>query len=170
MVDRDSLGNGYHGCDGDYGHPGLVAVVRPQAWGEGADITFYCDDESRVYQPTPEEVAETEAFLGRKATLDAMGGRIAEFAKSIYPKFPAKGQTKLRRWAHEAFEACYECEPDDAWEGFKEPKAKALDQFILMRTIPACVPGLPERVLKRGYEPWSRDLEVLRIRLSARHR
>lgn len=61
-------------------------------------------------------------------------------------------------------------EPDDAWEGFKEPKAKALDQFILMRTIPACVPGLPERVLKRGYEPWSGDLEVLRIRLSARHR
>lgn len=128
------------------------------------------DDEAHVYQPTPEEVAETEAFLGRKATLDAMGGRIAEFAKSIYPKFPAKGQTKLRRWAHEAFEACYECEPDDAWEGFKEPKAKALDQFILMRTIPACVPGLPERVLKRDYEPWSGDLEVLRIRLSARYR
>ena len=59
MVDRDSLGNGYHGCGGDCGHPGLVAVVRPQAWGEGADITFYCDDESHVYQPTPEEVAET---------------------------------------------------------------------------------------------------------------
>ena len=59
MVDRDSLGDGYHGCGGDCGHPGLVAVVRSQAWGEGADITFYCDDESRVYQPTPEEVAET---------------------------------------------------------------------------------------------------------------
>lgn len=59
VVDRDPLGEGYHGCDGDYGHPGLVAVVRPQAWGEGADITFYCDDESHVYQPTPEEVAET---------------------------------------------------------------------------------------------------------------
>ncbi|WP_236650686.1 hypothetical protein [Adlercreutzia muris] len=82
-----------------------MAVVRPQPWGEGADVTFYCDDE-----------------------------------------------------------------PDDAWEGFKEPKAKALDQFILMRTIPACVPGLPERVLKRDYKPWSGDLEVLRIRLSARHR
>ena len=147
-----------------------MAVVRPQPWGEGADVTFYCDDESHVYQPTPEEVAETEAFLERKATLEAMGGRIAEFAKSIYPKFPAKGQSKLRQWAHEAFEACYECEPDDAWEGFKEPKAKALDQFILMRTIPACVPGLPERVLKRDYKPWSGDLEVLRIRLSARHR
>ena len=170
VVDRDSLGEGYHGCGGDCGHPGLVAVVRPQAWGEGADVTFYCDDESHVYQPTPEEVAETEAFLERKATLEAMGGRIAEFAKSIYPKFPAKGQSKLRQWAHEAFEACYECEPDDAWEGFKEPRGKALDQFILMRTIPACVPGLPERVLKRDYEPWSGDLEVLRIRLSARHR
>ena len=161
VVDRDSLGEGYHGCGGDCGHPDLVAVVRPQAWGEGADVTFYCDDESHVYQPTPEEVAETEAFLGRRATLDAMGGRIAEFAKSIYPKFPAKGQSKLRQWAHEAFEACYECEPDDAWEGFKEPRGKALDQFILMRTIPACVPGLPERVLKRGYEPWSRDLDDL---------
>ena len=161
VVDRDSLGEGYHGCGGDCGHPGLVAVVRPQAWGEGADVTFYCDDESHVYQPTPEEVAETEAFLGRRATLDAMGGRIAEFAKSIYPKFPAKGQSKLRQWAHEAFEACYECEPDDAWEGFKEPRGKALDQFILMRTIPACVPGLPERVLKRSYEPWSRDLDEL---------
>ena len=160
VVDRDSLGEGYHGC-GDCGHPGLVAVVRPQAWGEGADVTFYCDDESHVYQPTPEEVAETEAFLERKATLEAMGGRIAEFAKSIYPKFPAKDQSKLRQWAHEAFEACYECEPDDAWEGFKEPRGKALDQFILMRTIPACVPGLPERVLKRGYEPWSRDLDEL---------
>ncbi len=161
VVDRDSLGEGYHGCGGDCGHPSLVAVVRPQPWGERADVTFYCDDESHVYQPTPEEVAETEAFLERKATLDAMGGRIAEFAKSIYPKFPAKGQSKLRQWAHEAFEACYECEPDDAWEGFKEPKAKALDQFILMRTIPACVPGLPERVLKRGYESWSRDLDDL---------
>lgn len=161
VVDRDSLGEGYHGCGGDCGHPGLVAVVRPQAWGEGADVTFYCDDESHVYQPTPEEVAETEAFLGRRATLDAMGGRIAEFAKSVYPKFPAKGQSKLRQWAHEAFEACYDCEPDDAWEGFKEPRGKALDQFILMRTIPACVPGLPERVLKRGYEPWSRDLDDL---------
>ena len=161
VVDRDSLGEGYHGCGGDCGHPSLVAVVRPQAWGEGADVTFYCDDESHVYQPTPEEVAETEAFLERKTTLEAMGGRIAEFAKSIYPKFPAKGQSKLRQWAHEAFEACYECEPDDAWEGFKEPRGKALDQFILMRTIPACLPDLPERVLKRGYEPWSRDLDEL---------
>ena len=161
VVNRDSLGEGYHGCGGDCGHPGLVAVVRPQAWGEGADVTFYCDDESHVYQPTPEEVAEAEAFLERKATLDAMGGRIAEFAKSIYPKFPAKGQSKLRQWAHEAFEVCYECEPDDAWEGFKEPRGKALDQFILMRTIPACLPDLPERVHKRGYEPWSRDLDDL---------
>ncbi len=63
-----------------------VAVVRPQAWGEGADVTFYCDDESHVYQPTPEEIAETEAYLRRKATLNAMGVRIAEFAKSAYPK------------------------------------------------------------------------------------
>ena len=100
VVDADSLGEGYHGCAGECGHPGLVAVVKPQAWGEGADTTFYCDDESHDYQPTPEEIAETEAYLGRKATLEAMDGRIAEFAKSIYPKFPAKGQSKLRQWAH----------------------------------------------------------------------
>ena len=90
-----------------------------------------------------------------------MDGRIAEFAKSIYPKFPAKGQSKLRQWAHETFEACYECEPDDAWEGFKEPRGKALDQFILMRTIPACVPSLPDRTLKCGYAPWSYDVDDL---------
>lgn len=161
VVDKDSLGEGYHGCNGECGHPGLVAVVKPQAWGEGADTTFYCDDEAHDYQPTPEEIAETEAYLGRKATLEAMDGRIAEFAKSAYPKFPAKGQSKLRQWAHEAFEAYYECEPDDAWEGFKEPRAKALDQFILMRTIPACVPSLPDRTLKCNYEPWSYDVDDL---------
>ena len=161
VEDSDICEGGYHHCDGDCGHAGLVATVSANRWCESASVHFYCDDKAHVHQPTPEEVAETEAFLGRKTTLDAMGGRIAEFAKSVYPKFPAKGQLKLRQWAHEAFEACYECEPDDAWEGFKEPKAKALDQFILMRTIPACVPGLPERVLKRGYEPWSRDLDDL---------
>lgn len=161
VVDADSLGEGYHGCNGECGHPGLVAVVKPQAWGEGADTTFYCDDESHDYQPTPEEIAETEAYLGRKATLEAMDGRIAEFAKSVYPKFPAKGQSKLRQWVHETFEACYECEPDDAWEGFKEPRGKALDQFILMRTIPACVPSVPDRTLKCGYEPWSYDVDDL---------
>ena len=109
VVDADSLGEGYHGCNGECGHPGLVAVVKPQAWGEGADVTFYCDDESHDYQPTPEEIAETEAYLGRKATLEAMDGRIAEFAKSIYPKFPAKGQSKLRQWVHETFETYYKC-------------------------------------------------------------
>lgn len=161
VVESGNVGEGYHGCNGECGHPGLVAVVKPQAWGEGADVTFYCDDESHDYQPTPEEIAETEAYLGRKATLETMGGRIAEFAKSAYPKFPAKGQSKLRQWAHEAFEAFYECEPDDAWEGFKEPRGKALDQFILMRTIPACVPSLPDRTLKCGYAPWSYDVDDL---------
>lgn len=126
VVGADSLGEGYHGCNGECGHPGLVAVVKPQAWGEGADTTFYCDDESHDYQPTPEEIAETEAYLGRKATLEAMDGRIAEFAKSVYPKFPAKGQSKLRQWAHETFETYYKCEPDDTWESSKEPRGKAL--------------------------------------------
>ena len=73
-----------------------MAVVRPQPWGEGADVTFYCDDE-----------------------------------------------------------------PDDAWEGFKQPRAKALDQFVLMRAIPACVPAVNSRVLKSDYEPWSYDLDDL---------
>lgn len=161
VVDAKSLGEGYHGCPGTCGHPGLVAVVKPQKWGEGADVTFYCDDESHVYQPTPEEIAEREAYLDRKATMEAMGSRIGEFAKSVYPKFPGKGQAKLRQWAHEAFEAAYECEPDDLWDGIKEPRGKALDQFILMRAIPACVPDVPERALKTGYEVWPYDLDDL---------
>lgn len=161
VVDADSLGDGYHGCDGECGHPGLVAVVRPQAWSEEADVTFYCDDESHEYQPTPEEIAETEAYLGRRATIEAMGGRIAEFARSVFPKFPGRGHARLRQWAHEAFGARYECEPDDAWEGFREPRGKALDQFILMRAIPACVPSIPDRALKRGYEPRPYDTDDL---------
>ena len=59
-------------------------------------------------------------------------GDVSGLVRSI----EVNGQTKLRQWAHEAYEAAYECELDDAWEGFKEPRAKALDQFILMRTIP----------------------------------
>lgn len=30
-----------------------------------------------------------------------------------------------------------------------------------MRTIPACVPGLPDRALKCGYAPWSYDVDDL---------
>lgn len=161
VVDAKSLGEGYHGCPGTCEHPGLVAVVKPQRWGDGADVTFYCDDGSHVYQPTPEEIAEREAYLDRKATMEAMGGRIGEFAKSVYPKFPGKGQTKLRQWAHEAFEEAYECEPDDLWEGVKEPQSKALDQFILMRTIPACVPDVPARALEARYEVWPYDLDEI---------
>ncbi|MFR1640393.1 MAG: ParB/RepB/Spo0J family partition protein [Eggerthellaceae bacterium] len=161
VVDRDALGEGHRGCPGDCGHPGLVAVVKPQSWGESADVTFYCDDASHEHQPTPEEIAETEAFLDRKATLEAMDGRIAEFARSAFPKFPGKGQMKLRQWAHEVFEATYECEPDDVWAGVKEPRGKALDQFVLMRTIPTCIPSVSERCLKTGYEPWPYDVDDL---------
>ena len=135
--------------------------MRPQPWGEGADVTFYCDDESHVYQPTPEEVAAEEAYEERHASYSAMRERITEFAKEAFPKFPAKGQSKLRQWAWEAFEEAYGCEPDDAWEGFKQPRAKALDQFVLMRSIPACVPAVNSRVLKSDYEPWSYDLDDL---------
>ncbi len=78
--------------------------------------------------------------------------RVIDFAKGALPKFPAKGQTKLRQWAYEAFKAAYECELDDAWEGFKEPRGKALDQFILMRTVPNCVPDLPWGALREDYE------------------
>lgn len=67
-------------------HP-LVAVVKPQAWGEGADVTFYCDDESHDYQPTPEEIAETEAYLGRKATLGGHGVTANVFS-TIYTNDP----------------------------------------------------------------------------------
>ena len=161
VVDRDSLGEGYHGCGGDCGHPGLVAVVRPQAWARGRTSPSTATTRPTSASPRRRRSRRRRPSWGAGRRSTPWGGRIAEFAKSIYPKFPAKGQSKLRQWAHEAFEACHECEPDDAWEGFKEPRGKALDQFILMRTIPACVPGLPERVLKCGYEPWSRDLDEL---------
>lgn len=105
-----------------------------------------------MHQPTPEEIAANEAYEKRMEAYEAMQVRIIDFAKNALPKFPAKGQTKLRQWAYEAFEAAYECELDDAWEGFKEPRAKTLDQFILMRTVPNCVPKLPWSILREGYE------------------
>ena len=162
VVEKDGIdGTDYHRCDGECGHAGLVATVSPNRWGENASITFYCDDDSHVYQPTPEEVAAEEAYEERCASYSAMRERITEFAKEAFPKFPAKGQSKLRQWAYEAFEEAYGCEPDDAWEGFKQPRGKALDQFVLMRTIPACVPAVNSRVLKSDYEPWSYDLDDL---------
>lgn len=30
-----------------------------------------------------------------------------------------------------------------------------------MRTVPACVPSVPDRALKCGYEPWSYDVDDL---------
>ena len=161
VEERKALGKGYHGCEGGCAHPGLVAVVTPYEWGERADVTFYCDDESHDYQPTPEEIETTEAFRKRCASLEAMGEHITEFAKEAFPKFPATGQAKLRQWAHEAFEAEYGCEPDDAWTGFKQPKGKALDQFVLMRAIPTCIPDIPERALWSDYKPWPYDLDDL---------
>ncbi len=133
----------------------------PNEWGESADVTFYCDDESHEYQPTPEEIEATEAYLKRREDAEAMREHVTEFAKAAFPKFPAKGQSKLRQWAYEAFEAAYECEPHDAWEGFKQPRGKALDQFILMHAVPSCLPEVPERALKTGYEPWPYDLDDL---------
>lgn len=159
VVERDELGEEYHACPGDCDHAGLVAVVRPYEWGERADVTFFCDDASHEYQPTPEEIADAEAYQKRCAVYDELTDHVAEFAKSIFPKFPGKGQTKLRQWAHEAFEARYECEPNDCWTDVKEPRGKALDQFILMRTIPMCVPEISMRVLKAGYEPWEYDFD-----------
>lgn len=153
IVDSDDIRDGgYHYCDGDCGHAGLVATVAPNRWSEGASVSFYCDDDAHVHQPTPEEVAADEAYQQRTDAYVAMQARIIEFAKGALPKFPAKGQTKLRQWAYEAFKAAYECELDDAWEGFKEPRGKALDQFILMRAIPNCVPDLPTNTLREGYE------------------
>lgn len=152
VEDADIREGGYHHCDGDCGHAGLVATVSPNRWSEDASVHFYCDDDSHVHQPTPEEIAADEAYEQRADAYEAMQARIVEFAKSALPKFPAKGQTKLRQWAHEAFEAAYECELDDAWESFKEPRGKALDQFILMRAIPNCVPDLPGSALREGYE------------------
>lgn len=40
-----------------------MVVVKPQAWSERADTTFYCDDKSYEYQPTPEEIAATKRHI-----------------------------------------------------------------------------------------------------------
>lgn len=104
VVERKSLGEGYHACDGECGHAGLVAAVKPCEWGERADVTFYCDDGSHAYQPTPEEVEATEAYLKRREDAAAMRERIIEFAKAAFPRFPsnasrscASGPTKRSR-------------------------------------------------------------------------
>ncbi len=151
----------YHHCDGECGHTGLVATVSANRWSDSASVNFYCDDEAHIHQPTPEEIAADEAYEQRTSAYEAMQARIVEFAKDALPKFPAKGQTKLRQWAYEAFEAAYDCERDDAWDGFKEPRGKALDQFVLMRTIPNCVPDLPWGALREGYEVTSYYLDDL---------
>ncbi|MDN4468887.1 ParB/RepB/Spo0J family partition protein [Gordonibacter sp. RACS_AR68] len=161
VEDSDIREGDYHHCDGDCDHAGLVATVSPNRWSESASIHFYCDDEAHVHQPTPEEIAANEAYEKRTEAYETMQVRIIDFAKNALPKFPAKGQTKLRQWAYEAFEAAYECELDDAWEGFKEPRGKALDQFILMRTVPNCVPDLPWGALREGYEVTSYWLDEL---------
>ena len=88
-----------------------MATVSPNRWSESASVHFYCDDDSHVHQPTPEEIAANEAYEQRTDTYEVMQGRIVEFAKGVLPKFPAKSQTKLRQWTHEAFEAAYECAP-----------------------------------------------------------
>ena len=159
VVERGDV-EGMHWCDGECGHDGMVAVVSADYYGE-AKVSYYCDDASHVHEPSAEEIASEEAFQKRTAAYDELREHVTEFAKSIYPKFPGKGHTKLRQWAHEAFEARYECEADDAWADVKEPRGKVLDQFVLMHAIPQCVPGLPWGALRDGYEPtayWLDDL------------
>lgn len=149
---------GMHSCNGECGHAGMVAVVSASYLGE-AYASYYCDDAEHVYEPSAEEVAAEEAYMKRAAVLGAYQGHVLEFVQAAFPKFPGKGHAGLRQWAHEMFEARYECEPDDAWAGFKEPRGKALDQFVLMRTVPECMPRLSSHILKEGYEPWAYDLD-----------
>lgn len=54
VEDADIRDGNYHYCDGDCGHAGLVATVAPNRWSEGASVSFYCDDDAHVHQPTPE--------------------------------------------------------------------------------------------------------------------
>ncbi|WP_101721057.1 ParB/RepB/Spo0J family partition protein [Eggerthella timonensis] len=159
VVERSDA-EGMHWCDGECGHDGMVAVVSATYFGE-ARASYYCDDAEHVHEPSAEDVAAEEAFMKRAAVMDAYQDHVLEFVKTAWPKFPGKGHAKLRQWAHEAFEARYECEPDDAWAGFREPRGKALDQFVLMRTVPECVPCLSGHVLREGYEPWAYDLDDL---------
>ncbi|RDB64295.1 chromosome partitioning protein ParB [Gordonibacter sp. 28C] len=159
VVERADV-EGMHWCDGECGHDGMVAVVSTTYYGE-ASASYYCDDAEHVHEPSAEEVAAEEAFQKRTAAYDELREHATGFAKSIYPKFPGKGHTKLRQWAHEAFEARYGCEADDAWADVKEPRGKALDQFVLMRTVPECVPELPWGALRDGFEPSYYSLDDL---------
>lgn len=92
VEDADIRDGNYHYCDGECGHAGLVATVSPNRWSEDASVHFYCDDDSHVHQPTPEEIAADEAYEQRADAYEAMQARIVEFAKSALPKFPAKAR------------------------------------------------------------------------------
>lgn len=142
-------------CDGECGHAGMVAVVSASYCGD-AHASYYCDDAEHVHEPSAEEVAAEEAFVKRAAVLEAYQDHVLGFVKAAWPKFPGKGHASLRQWAHEMFEARYGCELDEAWAGFKEPRGKALDQFVLMRTVPFEPHpgrGLPAMGLRRGRYP-----------------
>ena len=157
MVERSDIED-MRWCDGECGHAGMVAVVSASYCGD-AHASYYCDDAEHVHEPSAEEVAAEEAFVKRAAVLEAYQDHVLGFVKAAWPKFPGKGHASLRQWAHEMFEARYGCELDEAWAGFKEPRGKALDQFVLMRTVPECVPCLSSHILEEGYQPWAYDVD-----------
>ena len=109
--------------------------------------------------PTPAEIEAEERYLARVAALEDLDAHVTEFAKRIYGKFPSgSGHSKLRKWAHGAFAERYG-EPDGAWRGVKRPKGGAVDRFVLMRTVPECLPRVGRWALRDGCELDGRDAE-----------
>lgn len=157
-------------CGEDEQAQGIVAVVSSDYWGR-ASAVYYCEREQEPERaaaggaepdvvgievacaPSPEEVEAQRRFDEWSEVARAIYGHVTKHAKKIYRKFPGgRGHSKLRAWAHGAFAERYGCEPDGAWAGVREQKSPAVDRFMLMRTVPQCLPDLPEGALREGAE------------------
>lgn len=124
-----------------------------------ADMEAEPDPEPEETHPTPEEIEADARYESRRAALAELDAHVTEFAKRVYGKFPSgSGHSKLRKWAHEAFAARYG-EPDEAWSGVKKPKGGMVDRFVLMRTVPECLPHVGDYVMRDGWELSGYDAE-----------
>ena len=139
----------YVQCFSPKGPEGIKAMVEP-FYGGRAKATYYRLAEENSTEPTPEQAEASKRFEERKAVAADLDAHVVEFVKSIYPKFPGQGHSKLKAWAHRAFAERYACARSEAWGGVKEKASGAVDRFVLCRAIPQCLPKVPERALREG--------------------
>ena len=139
----------YVQCFSPKGPEGIKAIVEP-FYGGRAKATYYRIAEENSTEPTPEQAEANKRFEERKAVAADLDAHVVEFVKSIYPKFPGQGHSKLKAWAHRAFAERYACARSEAWAGVKEKASGAVDRFVLSRAIPQCLPKVPERALREG--------------------